>query len=323
DTWASTDDPDYVGTYTNYIPTTSNHENTATETNTIQATPDISYWVKIRHKREADLFSAEQYTDNGSGANDIIYYGYATSTSTTLEQFTSDTDPVNASPVEIITSYGSSGNGSGVIEVQVRKPPGPPILGSIFVDTIHAQSDVTIIGNDDGSCSPTSASVPAVAYVTSETYESGTTIESTAGTSITTSAIDLATIVDQLESTATIILDDDDDPLINYTLGSSSNYEIVYCDATSLSPDNELDFTNVTGYGILVVRGNLKGGFDWNGIVIVSGTAAINATIHGAVLADRVETDSSLDIYYSSCEIDKANGSNRYSAFMWEDKKLN
>ncbi|MFQ5713832.1 MAG: PilX N-terminal domain-containing pilus assembly protein, partial [Candidatus Scalinduaceae bacterium] len=111
--WQTSYDPDYVGTYTNYIPTTSSHTNTAIGTNTIQTAQDISYWVKIRHKREADLLPNETYTDGGSTANDIIYYGYATSTSTTLEQFTTtDPNPVMASPVEIITSYGSNGKSS-------------------------------------------------------------------------------------------------------------------------------------------------------------------------------------------------------------------
>jgi Tfp pilus assembly protein PilX len=71
--WQPSDDPNYVGTYTNYIPTTSDHTNTTIGTNTIQATPDILYWVKIRHKREADLLPNETYTDGGATTNDIIY----------------------------------------------------------------------------------------------------------------------------------------------------------------------------------------------------------------------------------------------------------
>ncbi|MHC4183139.1 MAG: hypothetical protein ACYSR0_07305, partial [Planctomycetota bacterium] len=190
-------------------------------------------------------------------------------------------------------------------------------------DTINAESDITINGNDNCAAS---ASVPCVAYVTSQTYESGKSFTSTAGESTPIAEedkLDLVAIIDELESAATVILDDDDDPLSNDTLGSSSNYEIVYCDAASLSPDHELDFSNVTGYGVLVVRGDLKGSFTWNGIVIVSGTADINATIYGAVLADRVETDGSLDIRYSSCKIDDAMSSIPYSAFIWADKKLN
>ena len=53
--WQTSDDPNYDGTYTNYIPTTSDYTNTTIGTNTIQTTQDISYWAKIRHKREADL----------------------------------------------------------------------------------------------------------------------------------------------------------------------------------------------------------------------------------------------------------------------------
>ncbi len=331
DTWASTDDPDYVGTYTNYIPTNSNHENTVTETNTIQVTPDISYWVKIRHKREDDLSSAaELYTENGSGANDIIYYGYATSTSTTAEQFTSDTDPVTASPVEIITSYGSSGNGSGVIEVQARKTPAPPIFGAIYGSNVifneSGEGNVIIVGNDN--CA--SDDVPCVAYVTKD-IDADTTLTSTESDTTLITELSLATMIDALESTATVTLTGDQ---ANQSFGSSSNYEVVYCDATSLNPDAELDITTTPsgGYGILVVRGDVKfgGNATWHGLVIASGTikfsgsASNNMSIYGAVFGNNIEhIKGTVGIYYDSCEIDNAMSSIPYSAFIWEDKKLN
>jgi Tfp pilus assembly protein PilX len=323
--WQTSYDLDYVGTYTNYIPTTSDHTNTATETNTIQT--DISYWVKIRHKRESDLYPNETYTDGGSTTNDIIYYGYATSTSTTLEQFTTtDVNLVTASPVEIITSYGSNGKSSSIIEIHTEKIPGPPIVAGIYGNNVDINGNVDITGDD--ACS--SGSIPCVAYSTNLDLTGGAIdLVSQAGPSTQiTPALVLATYVDQLESTATIILDDDDDPLQNYTVGSISSYEIVFCDATQLS-DLKLDINNLTGYGTLVVNGDLSlaGSVHWYGLIMVSGDITISGNgnnIHGAIVAyDVAQLSGNIDIYYDTCEIDYANGSYRYATSRWKDKKLN
>ncbi len=325
--WQTSDDPNYVGTNTNYIPTTSSHTNTTIETNTLQATPDISYWVKIRHKREADLLPNETYTDGGATTNDIIYYGYATSTSTTLEQFTTtDVNPVTASPVEIITSYGSNRKSSSIIEVHTRKVPGPPIVAGIYGNNVDINGNVDITGDD--ACS--SGSIPCVGYSTNLDLSGGAIdLVSQAGPSTQIiPAIDLTAQVDALESTATVIWGDADDPAQNITVGSSSNYEVVFCDATQLS-DQELDINNLTGYGTLVVKGDidLGGSTTWYGLIIASGDIEISGNgnnIHGAIVADDVEQLSgNIDIYYDTCEIDYANGSYRFSTFRWEDKKLN
>ncbi len=321
--WQTSDDPDYVDTYTNYIPTTSSHTNTTVATNTLQTTPDISYWVKIRHKREADLFPTEQYTDNGSGTNDIIYYGYATPASTTLEQFTTtNANPTTGSPVEIITSYGSSGTSSDIIEIQTRKYyPGPPIPAAVYGDKeVHLHgSDVNIIGDD--ACS--SGSVPAVTYVGGVKLHDIYTLTSDAGETTQITALDLATHIDELESIATVTLTGNQ---TNYTVGSSSNYEVVFCDAGI----GELELNNVTGYGILAVRGKIKfkNNTNWNGLIIASGEIKFEGdtigTINGAILsADTPYIKGKVDVYYNSCEIDKATGSIRYDIFRWEDKNLN
>ncbi len=327
-TWQTSDDPDYSGTDTNYIPTTSNHTNTTIGTNTFQTAPDISYWVKIRHKQEADLLPFEPYSDYGTNSS-IIYYGYPTPTSTILEQFTTDDNPVGASPVEIITSYGSSNNSSGIIEIQTRKLTGPPVVAAVYGDTVQINGNVDIIGDDDISCS--SNSVPCIGYtdeldITGEAY----TPTSAAGEEIViTPALDLTAMVDALESSATVILDDDDDPLQNFTVGSSSNYEIVFCDATQLS-DSILDFNNVTGYGTLAIRGNADfgGNLNWNGLIICDGSIEMSGggskEIYGAILSeDIVQLSGNITIYYDSCELKKAKGGFLYATFRWEDKKLN
>jgi Tfp pilus assembly protein PilX len=322
--WQTSDDQNYVGTYTNYIPTTSSHTNTTVETNTLQTTPDIDYWVKIRHKREADLKPNEPYVDNGSTSNDIIYYGYATPSSRTLEQFT--TTAVNldtTSPVDIITSYGSSGTSSGIIEIQTRKLSGPQIFGCVYGGELEGNGAVTIYGDDD--CN--SDSVPAAAFVTIENFGGGVNLESDAGGTIQINpALDLAAYVDKLESLATVVLDDDDDPVINASFGSSSNYEVVFCDATQLS-DQVLDMTNVTGHGTLAVRGNIdvSGNIDWNGTIIATGEIRLvggggTGVIYGAIFAGaKLIVSGTLDIIYSTCDIDNVYSSFAHSKSRWED----
>jgi hypothetical protein len=326
--WQTTDDPDYNPGYTNL------------GVNSLQS--DISYWVKIRHKKWSDCTSAEQLTVDTSGYTpsdpDIIYYGYATSTATNAVQFTSDDDPSNASPVDIITSYGSSGGSSGskssnIIKVQAKKLPGPPIVGAVYGNKIHLHGNVDITGND--ACSPSSDPVPAIAYVVDEadlklhqTYTltsaeaqstQETALDSTTATQI--SALDLVTVIDELESTATVTLTGDQ---TDYSVGSDSNYEVVFCDTTQLSHD-KITFENITGYGTLVVRGRIEfeDNVNWNGLIIASGKIkfedSTEGTINGAILsADEVELRGTVDVYYSSCELDNAKSSYRHPTSKWK-----
>jgi hypothetical protein len=329
DTWEFSTDPNdsnYLDpNYKNYIPLYDNpvnHTNTATETNTIQATPDISYWVKIRHKREADMLN-EPYTDYGGATNDIIYYGYAATGTSTVEQFTTDDDPFTASPVEIITSYGSSGTSLSVIEIQARRFPGPPIVGTIYAgNDIYVESGTIITGNDYVGCA--ADPVPAITYVYNKSISPGVTLESEAGTSTTRTSLDLTT-VDELESIKTVTLTGNQ---TDYNVGSNSNYEVVYCDATQLS-DDKITLTNISGYGTLVVSGKIefKGTSNWwYGLIIASEKIEFDGdgTVYGAVLSGGdVYIPGTWEIDYDSCEIDKAKSSFPYATFRWEDKKLN
>ncbi len=135
--------------------------------------------------------------------------------------------------MEIITSYGSSNNSSGIIEIQARRLPGPPIVAAVYGKSVDIDGNVDITGDDTCSSDP----VPCVGYsVDFDSTGGATNPVSEAGESTQiTPVLVLGTYVDQLESTATIFLYDEDDPLQNYTVGSDSNYEIVFCDATQLN----------------------------------------------------------------------------------------
>ncbi len=311
--WETSDDPDRDDSYDNI------------GEDSLQS--DISYWVKVRHKRTADLVGSETPEDYGS-ASDIIYYGYGTSTSTTLKQFTTDGNPYMGSPVEIITSYGSSGSGSGIIEIQAIKLSGPPVVAALYGKEVEGSGNIEIVGNDNAACNPGSADLPAVGYATSVDFVGSPELTSTVAETQITPELELEEQVNALESMKTVTLTGDQ---TNYTVGSGSNYEVVYCDATILSPDAELDLTtqNDGGFGTLVVEGNLSftGNIKWHGLIIASGSVTFSGggtkEIYGAVMGNEVvDLVGTVKIYYDSCEIDKANGSYRYSTFRWKDKKL-
>ena len=321
----SSDDPDFNSSYTN------------TSLSSLQT--DISYLVKIRHKREYDAeqtghtISSPQYYDGDgdTGTNsaatpgNIIYYGYKDNTSTTVEQFTTTTaNPPNASPIQIITSHGMSGGSFKIIEIESSRPCGPPVVSALYGKSVGGNGTVSIVGDDN--CDPTN-SLPAVAYYDEETLSEGgnVTLTSSAGdTTELSNPIDVAQHVDNLTSEATVILTADQQ---GYSVGSSSDYKIVYCDATVLSPDSQLDLTNLTGYGTLVVKGDLYfgGNLNWKGLIIASGNVdffggAGGQNVTGAVLANSMSSlQGTVNITYDSCEITNAQNNYSQTTLIWKE----
>lgn len=331
-TWTTSSDPGYDASYDNYIPLytpTPNHTNTTVTANSLQT--NLLYWVFVRHKKESDLFAGEPYTNNGSGADDIIYYGYATSTSTTLEQFTTNSPNLSmCAPVEIIRSYGMSGRSVKGIDVQVRRVPGPPIVAALYGKSVSlGGSSITVDGTD--SCGQ--SNLTSVVYNTTYTTNGNPNVVSPVGASPTAqmNAINCTIYVNALEPMKTITLTSE--PPSGYTVGSSSNYEIVYCDASVLtSPsDGKLDLSNVTGYGTLVVKGKLSfsGNLTWHGLIIAtddidfSGGGSGAKNVYGAVLGNDVaDLSGSVNVQYDSCEIENAKGRYAYPPFRWKDSGL-
>jgi Tfp pilus assembly protein PilX len=331
-TWTTSDDPNYDSNYKNYIPTSTSHTATAPAANSLQS--NISYWVKIRHKREADLLTGETYTDGGSTTNDILYRGYRTTSSTTLEEFTtSAANPDNALPIEIVRAYGSSPSGGStkIIEVHVRRSIGPPIVGALYGNSVGGNGTVSVDGDDN--CGQ-AGSVPAVTYCTTDNLSGSgnVALDSDAGeTTQLASPLNVTQYVDALAPQATITWAAE--PPNNHTVGSANNYEIIYCDTSVLeSPaDDKLDINNLTGYGTLVVKGDVSfsGLLNWFGLIICSGNAdftggAGGKNIFGAVMANSTATmQGTVNIDYDSCEVDKARNDFSYSLARWRDVGLN
>jgi Tfp pilus assembly protein PilX len=323
--WQTSDDPNYNALYTNYIPTTSSHTNTTVTANSLQA--GLSYWTKIRHKREYDAeqkghtTSTPHYFDNDgnlgtnpvSAPGNIIYYGYGDpALPTTVMQFTTAGATIHK-PVDILRAYGASGTSSQVTEIEVVQRPGPPI-----VSTLYAKGNVTINGtsasldgNDNCGIAPALPPVytkdPAVTNVSGSPVFDGNPPNPDHGTL----DIDIVGYVNSLKSGAIVVTSDQNGT--NY--GSATDYVTVYSDTSNPFNVGGLKFQNVVGYGILLVDGDLElgGNVDWNGILLVTGALTFNGggnpiNIRGTAMADvaAVDINGGLDLRYDQCEIDNA-----------------
>jgi len=129
-------------------------------------------------------------------------------------------------------------------------------------------------------------------------------------------SVDVVDYVNKLKGGATTTLTAD--PTVAATYGSPTNYVTVYSD-TSNPPNNQgLKLQNVTGYGILLVAGDLElgAGFTWNGIILATGSVTLNGggggiNIQGLIFSGTSTlTDITLNggnvIVYDSCKTKNA-----------------
>ncbi|MCF6149503.1 MAG: hypothetical protein E3K37_12690 [Candidatus Kuenenia sp.] len=331
--WQTSDDPDYNASYTNYFPTSNNPTNTTVGTNTIQTASNIPYWVKIKHKREYDAelqghtVSNPHYydTDGNTGTHtaaspgNIIYWGFGDSSQpATPVQFTAAS--TTHKPVDIITSYGYSSGSKKITVEEVASNPGPPILAALYSKT---QVDInghgnTVDGNDECGAQP-----PLDPIYTMETVDKhGNTphIGPTSPIEYGTIDIDFDMYIDMLKEGAQVITNNNASNITYW--GSASDYGVWYADATGFS-GNQLTLNNVTGYGLLLVNGELnlgggssgpQGGFSWNGLILCTGEVDLNGgggpnmvNIHGAILGNDVNDMNGCSVIeYSSCTIANA-----------------
>jgi hypothetical protein len=332
-----TDDPDYSSLYRNYVPTTSSHTNTAIVTNSIQST--IPYMVKIRHKLEHDAEQRGHTTstpmyydgDGNTGTNpstapgNIIYYGYGNpSQPTTAVQFTTAGGSA-FKPVNIITAYGIVGNSIKTVEVEVTRPPGPPIKAAIYAkgDVTGNGTALTVDGTDNCGVAPDLDTVYTLDP--SITNLSGFPTMNPTPPAQGTDNIDIIGTVESMKSGANVIITADED---GTTYGSATNYVTCYSDTSNPYNNQGLKLTNVTGHGTLLVKGDLKlsGGFTWNGLILVTGTLTFNGggpigiNIQGAVLANQtVDLNGGVTVAYDSCSVDDALSSQAVTKLSWRE----
>jgi hypothetical protein len=334
--WQTSDDPGYDTNYDNYIPTPTSHTNTAITANSLQT--DISYFVKIRHKREYDAEQSGHTTssphyydgDGNTGTNpasapgSIIYYGYGDPSQPTIAvQFTTS-GTTEYKPVEIITGYGQSSNSLKTIEIKVRKNPGPLINSALYAkgDVTGNGSALSVDGNDNCGSAPAKPSIYTL--TPSTTVLNGTPTLSPTPPEQGTNDIDIAGYVDRLKASASETITEDSS---GTTYGDAANFVTCYSDTSNPENVNGLKLSNATGCGILLVEGDLTlgGGFSWNGLILVTGTLVFNGgglgiNIKGAVLANQtVDINGGIDIKYDSCMIDDSLNNESLDIISWKE----
>jgi Tfp pilus assembly protein PilX len=334
--WQQSDDPDYNANYNNYIPTSASHTNTTITANSLQA--NILYFVKIRHKREYDaeqaghtISSPHYYDGDGntgtnpaSAPGNIVYYGYGNpSTPTTAVQFTTS-GATERKPVEIITVYGQTDNSLKRIEIEVKQNPGPLITAALYAkgNVTGNGTALSIDGNDNcGAASPK----PTIYTLTpSTTILNGTPALSPTGPEQGTNDIDILSSINSLRASTSEEITED---VSGALYGDAGNFVTCYSNTSDPYNVNGLSLSGVAGFGILLVEGDLilGGGFNWNGLILVSGTLVFNGggsgvNIQGAVLANQtIDINGGVDIKYDSCMVDKSMNSLTLDIISWKE----
>ena len=338
--WSTSDDTDYDATMRNYFPTTVSHTSTTSTANSLLTSGAMDYAVKIRHKREYDAeqrghdsaWSQHYYDGDGNTAThstaargNLVYYGYGDPAQpTTAVQFTTS-GVTDFKPVELITAWGENGTASKIIEIEAVHSIPPPIASAVYSkgNMTGNGSSMSVNGNDNCGVAPAKPPVSTLIPATS-TINGNPVLTGAATTPVQTSTnIDIQQHIIDLRESATIRLTTD----INSTtpLGTATNFVTVYSDTANPYNNQGLKLSNVNGYGVLLVDGDLEmgGGFSWEGLILVNGTLTFNGggsgiNIKGAVMAvETVDINGGLDIRYDSCNVNKAFANQSLRVVNW------
>lgn len=219
----------------------------------------------------------------------------------------------------LLTSIATGPNNArAVVQAVVQLYTGVTSPATIYSkgDVTGNGSSLTISGNDE--CGVSTALAPVYTMSPAVTNLNGNpTLTGSPSTPQTGSQnLDVAGMVTALKGSANYTLTDDEN---NATYGTASSYKVVYSNTSSPANVNGLKLQNVTGYGVLLVDGDLVlgGGFTWYGPIVVTGSVTLNGgggagiNIHGQILSGTstltdVTVNGSNTIQYNSCEIAKA-----------------
>jgi hypothetical protein len=343
--WALSMDPEYVSGYTsgytNYVPTVGALPVNVTTISLNSKQTSLRYWVKMRHKREYDAeleghsVATTHYTDSdGSAAThtvgspgSIVYYGYINNSAAPVE-FTAPVTYLpllsvpfislaSFFPVEVVKGYGTSGTTTKANQAYLVHDVGPQVAGALYSRGNVVINESSAIMNGVDSCG-VAGSKPPLYYKDPATITGAGTYSGTPATpQHGTADVDIPGTIAKLKAGSPTVYDitnnnyDDDNTLFG---SSQTNYVTAYYS----NHDTTLKLKNVTGYGLLLVDGDLKMDDDatWYGLVYVTGlleSKAGNDTddralIRGAALAGMVSipTNKRLDVEYDVCHIAKS-----------------
>ena len=224
----------------------------------------------------------------------------------------------------------SSDNSKAVIQTVVKLYTGVTSPATIYSkgDVTGNGSSLTIKGADE--CGVETALAPIYTKSPAVTGLNGNPTLTGNPATPQTGDLDLgiAGMISSLKGGAQYTLTQDTN---NATFGSSNSYKIVYSNTSSPVNVNGLKLNNLTGYGVLLVDGDLElgGGFTWYGPIVVTGSVTLNGgggagiNIHGQILSGTSTlTDVTLNggnvIQYNSCELKKAFATQPLVVLNWK-----
>ncbi len=299
DGWQPEDDQAYDALLTNYIPLSGNAANTLIQANSVQS--KLVYWTKAYHKREYDAEQAghrkttPHYVDGDgetalhsiSNKGELVRYGYPSGLSVTPQQFTT-IEPTLYPPVEVILSHGQVEGAEAILQADVIHPTGPPVWAPVYVgkEVVMSGSRVTIEGMDTCGLFPSGLSPISLAPLASLVGVASLN-GNPVSPQMSPASLELEEQIDELKRGATPVLAD----LTGANMGSAASSMLLYAEPIN----GPLVVSQVTGYGILLVKGNIQidAPFHWDGVVIVSGQATFSGGIgpsilNGAIYANQV-----------------------------------
>ena len=215
------------------------------------------------------------------------------------------------------------------VVVTIQPPPSSPATIYSKGDVTGNGNSLTISGND--ACGAGTALAPIYTKDPATTNLNGNpTLQGSPPTpQHGTLDIDIPAYIDSLKPGATTLTEDQN----NKTFGSASSYQTVYSwpDDPAHFNNQGLKLQNVTGYGVLLVKGDLElgGGFQWNGIILATGSVTLNGgggnpiNIYGQIFSGTstltdLTINGSNTIGYDSCKVKKAMAGSPLKVVNWK-----
>ncbi len=306
----------------------------AASTNTASFSEELAAHVGVNSQLNDPLGTTDDLnvvTGNTSSATmtvgnaSVSYVVYVTNDSQDPNGWSSTTD---ANKQAFLTSIASGPNNSrAIVQTVVQVFPMVSSPAALYTkgDVTGNGSALTISGNDACGGGPNLGSV----YAKGDWNPTGSPSITGPLTEFGALDLDVAGMISQLKGSADVTLTAD---VNGATYGTSSNFKTVYSNTSSPPNVNGLKLTNITGWGILIVDGDLElgGGFNWNGIILATGAVTLNGgggpnalNIQGQLLSGTsTVTDVTLNgnnnITYNSCYTKKATATSPLKVLSWK-----
>ena len=259
--------------------------------------------------------------------NNVTYNAYLSNDS--ADGANSTTDSNGKVMITSVAIGPSNAKAQVQIVVTIQPPPSSPATIYSKGDVTGNGSSLTISGND--ACGAETALAPIYTKDPATTNLNGNpTLQGSPSTPQHGMLdIDIPAYIDTLKPGATTVTEDQN----NATFGSASNYQTVYSwpDDPAHFNNQGLKLQNVTGYGVLLVKGDLElgGGFQWNGIILATGSVTLNGgggnpiNIYGQIFSGTstltdVTVNGSNTIGYDSCKVKKAMAGSPLKVVNWK-----